>query len=523
MALENLVSCLRSGVSPDFPATADTLAYAQELDSQDALRHLRDEFYLPTKASLKKRALNGSMPNAGPSSILPTPQQSHNPSPDASPINHPKSTIITNGFNNSKSSSKAEDNETGIYFVGNSLGAQPKAVQDHLSVYLETWASIGVNGHFVSLDNSPLTPWQHLAEECAKKMADIAGSSPGEIVVMNSLTVNLHLMLASFYKPSGKRHKIILEWKPFPSDYYVAESQITWHGLDPASSMILVEPDNGSLISTEKILCTIDQHVDETALILLPGIQYYSGQLFDISRITAHARARGITVGWDLAHAVGNVELYLHDWGVDFACWCTYKYLNAGPGAIAAAFVHERHGHVQWKGDDQDPRPAFHPRLTGWYGGDIRTRFNMDNKFVPTAGAGGFQVSNPSAVDLASLSAALSIFNKTNMRELRSKALALTAYTEYLLDRILAESKDEIPLFEIITPRDPAQRGTQLSVLLRDGLLDNVMVALENNGVLCDKRKPNVIRIAPVPLYSRFEDVWKFMQIFGASLNSDVQ
>lgn len=371
--------------------------------------------------------------------------------------------------------------------------------------------------------NSPLTQWQDLAEACARTSAEIVGCSPHEVVVMNTLTVNLHLMMASFYRPEGRRHKIILEWKPFPSDHYAIESQIRWHGLDPVQSMVKLEPDAGTaLIPTEKILRAIDEHADETALLLLPGIHYYSGQLFDIATITAHAKARGIVVGWDLAHAAGNVELSLHDWGVDFACWCTYKYLNAGPGAIAAAFVHERHGGVEWSATSPSPSssfPVYRPRLMGWYGGDKSVRFNMDNLFVPTPGAAGFQLSNPSAIDLASLEAALSVFTKTSMRDLRSKSLVLTAYAEHLLNLMLAQTTgNEPPLFRLLTPSEPSQRGTQLSILLREGLLDGVARALEENGVACDKRKPDVIRIAPVPLYCSFQDVWKFMQIFRGAL-----
>ena len=324
-------------------------------------------------------------------------------------------------------------------------------------------------------------------------------------------------MMASFYKPDSTRHKIILEWKPFPSDHYAIESQIVWHGLDPATSMVKIEPDANSIIPTEKILRTIDENAHDTALLLLPGIQYYSGQLFDIPRITAYAKERGIVVGWDLAHAAGNVELKLHDWDVDFACWCTYKYINAGPGSIAGAFVHEKHGGVEWSGD----QPVYRPRLMGWYGGDKSVRFNMDNKFVPTPGAGGFQTSNPSAVDLASLSGSLSVFNKTCMRDLRSKALVLTAYAEHLLDQIVEEAKR--PLLTVITPRDPLQRGTQLSVLLQEGLLERVSAALEENGVICDKRKPDVIRVAPVPLYTRFEDVWRFMQVLRGALGLHIE
>lgn len=391
-------------------------------------------------------------------------------------------------------------------------------MREHVDAQFETWASVGVSGHFREMEDSPLVPWQDMAADCAAKSADIVGASPHEIVIMNTLTANLHVMMASFYKPTEKRHKVILEWKPFPSDHYAIESQVTWHDLDPAKSMVKIEPEKDSqIIPTEKILKTIEEHADETALLLLPGIQYYSGQYFDIPRITAYAKARGITVGWDLAHAAGNVELKLHDWDVDFACWCTYKYINAGPGSIAGAFVHERHGRVEWP-DGPSGRPSYRPRLMGWYGGDKSVRFEMDNKFVPTPGAGGFQLSNPSAIDLAALSGALSVFNKTSMRDLRSKALVLTAYLEHLIDGLPTPDGGEPPL-TIITPRDPAQRGTQLSVLLSgQNLHDSVTAALEENGVACDKRKPNVIRVAPVPLYSRFEDVWRFMLILRRGL-----
>ncbi|KAK6700897.1 Kynureninase 1 [Fusarium graminearum] len=491
MELSSFVERLRSGAPPKFPSNANSLDFARNLDSQDKLSHLRDEFILPTKKSLKKKALDGSIPNG----------HAQNGSVNG-----------TNGHTNGQ-----DDDQQCIYFVGNSLGAQPKAVREHLNAQLETWASVGVNGHFSAMGNSPLPAWQDLAEDCAIRSADIVGASPHEIVIMNTLTANLHLLMASFYKPNEKRHKVILEWKPFPSDHYAIESQVVWHGLDPEKSMVKIEPNEDHIITTDLILSTIDQHADDTALLLLPGIQYYSGQLFDIPRITAYAQAKGIVVGWDLAHAAGNVELKLHDWNVDFACWCTYKYINAGPGSIAGAYVHERHGKVEM--NSETGKASYRPRLMGWYGGDKSVRFNMDNNFIPTAGAGGFQLSNPSAIDLASLSGALSVFNKTTMHDLRSKALVLTAYSEYLLDQILSESGDS-ELFRIITPRDPLQRGTQLSVLLKDGLLDNVSAALEENAVICDKRKPGVIRVAPVPLYSRFEDVWRFMQILRGALKN---
>lgn len=275
--------------------------------------------------------------------------------------------------------------------------------------------------------------------------------------------------------------------------------------------MVQIQPDENFYISTDKILATIDEHAEETALLLLPGIQYYSGQLFDMARITKYAQDKGLVVGWDLAHAAGNVELSLHDWNVDFAAWCTYKYMNAGTGAIAGAFVHERHGRVDV--DPETGKPTYRHRLSGWYGGDKSVRFNMDNKFLPTAGAGGFQVSNPSAIDLAALSGALSVFEQTSMRALRSKALVITAYAEHLLNEIVAGDGGAEPALRIITPASPLERGTQLSVLLRAGLIDRVADSFVEHGIVCDKRKPDVIRVAPVPLYCSFTDVFNFMEV----------
>lgn len=483
---------LRTGDYPDYPSNANSIDYARTLDSQDKLGHLRKQFIIPSKKSSKKKVLDGTLPK------------------DHSAY------AASNGVNGASAASDSED-ESSIYFVGNSLGAQPKAVREYVDAQLETWGSIGVGGHFAELEQSPLVAWQDMAEDCAKKSADLVGASPSEIVIMNTLSVNLHLMMAAFYKPSEKRHKVILEWRPFPSDHYVIESQIQWHGLDPKNSMVQIQPDEDYFLSTEKILATIDEHADDTAIMLLPGIQYYSGQLLDIQRITKYAQDRGIVAAWDLAHAAGNVELKLHDWNVDWACWCTYKYICAGPGSIAGAFVHERHGKVDYsQGPDA---PIFRHRLEGWYGHDKSSRFEMDNKFKPTPGAGGFQLSNPSVIDLASLSAALSVFAQTSMHDLRSKSLALTAYAQHLLDSMLADAPKDNPPFRIITPRDPMQRGTQLSVLLREELMDQVSQALVAGGVMCDKRKPGVIRVAPVALYCTFEDVCTFMRIMRQSLS----
>ncbi|KAK3374753.1 kynureninase 2 [Podospora didyma] len=498
MEFDAHVHTLRAGMTVEFPAEAATLEYAQQLDKNDKLSHLRDQFLLPSRLSLKKKALDGTIPGT------PSTDVTSNPGPQP---------------NGAKA---AEDDTSSIYFVGNSLGAQPKAVRRHLNAQLETWASIGVNGHFTTLQDSPLASWQDMAEDCARKFVPIVGAaSPSEVVVMNTLTANLHLMMASFYRPTEKRHKIILEWKPFPSDWYAIQSQIEWHSLSPQTSMVEIQPDANLYLSTERILAAIDEHADSTALLLLPGIQYYTGQLLDMKRITAHARGRGIpAVGWDLAHAAGNVELCLHDWDVDFAVWCTYKYLNAGPGSIAGAFVHSKHS-----GTVEGTLSGYRHRLAGWYGADKSVRFNMAKEFQPTPGAPGFQLSNPSSIDLASLTAALEVFGMTRMTDLRSKALLITAYAELLLDRVLLDRDGQIgeeeAVFKIITPRNPLERGSQLSLLLKPGLLDRVSQALVENGVVFDARKPDVIRVAPVPMYCTFVDVWNFVEIFKRAIDYD--
>lgn len=473
MDVTNAIQQLRQGEKPQWPSNAASLDFANELDQhKDIPRSFRKEFIVPTRAQLKRKTLADDEKTAAPA---------------------------------------ASADDESIYFCGNSLGLQPKAIREYMDAYLKTWSSIVVGGHFTPITDSPLAPYQDMAAACAEKMADIVGASPKEIVAMNTLTINLHLMMAAFYKPQDKKNKIMCEWRPFPSDWYAIESQIEWHGLDPKEAMLTVQPDEGYLMTTQHILDLITKHADELALILLPGIQYWSGQLLDIPTITAHARKHGITIGWDLAHAAGNVELKLHDWDVDFACWCTYKYMNAGAGAIAGAFIHEKHG-------NNGPNKG----LKGWYGHDKSSRFLMDNKFVPTPGAQGFQCSNPSAVDLTCLAGALSVFSQTSMSDLRSRSVLLTAYAEHLLNEIssrFTEGKEGAePPFQIITPADPRFRGTQLSVLLQEDLMEEVSKALEENGVICDKRKPGIIRVAPVPLYNTFGDICRFMQVFERAL-----
>ena len=450
-----------------FPAEADSLEYAKSQDTKDPLHHLRSEYVIPSKANLKARKL-------------------------AKP---------------------GLSNEDGIYFCGNSLGLQPKAMQTYIQAQLDTWSSIGVQGHFTNIEDSPLSTWQDMAATAAKSMARLVGAHPEEVAAMNTLTVNLHLLMASFYKPVGKKSKILLEWKAFPSDHYAIESQIRWHGYDPKENMLMLEPDDDHTITTEKVLKAIDDNIDEIALVMLPGIQYYTGQFFDVERITAHAQSKGLMVGWDCAHAAGNVPLKLHDWNVDFAVWCTYKYMNAGPGSIAGAFVHERHGRVEY---DEHDQPKFTPRLSGWYGGDQQSRFKMDNNFRPIPGAGGWQCSNPSAIDLTALCASMSVFDKTSIDDLRQKSLRLTCYLEHLLD-LVNDEHDGSP-FRVITPRDVSQRGTQLCILLKEGLLQPISSALEEEGVIADKREPGVIRVAPVAMYNTYEDVWRFVDIFRQAI-----
>ncbi|KAL2218249.1 pyridoxal phosphate-dependent transferase [Thermoascus aurantiacus ATCC 26904] len=410
---------------------------SQSLDAADALKSFRDKFIIPSKANLKTKKLAKPGLSA----------------------------------------------ESCIYFCGNSLGLQPKATAKYLEAHLDTWSSIGVRGHFTDLEDSPLN-----------QMSRLVGASPEEVTAMGTLTMNLHFLLASFYKPTKARYKIVLDWKAFPSDHFAIESQISWHGLDPRTSMVFIGPDEGEYtISTSKILSVINEHTAETALLLLPGIQYYSGRLFDIPTITKHA--------------------HLHDWNVDFAAWCTYKYGNAGLGAISGLFVHERHGIVDYSQGGN--APVYRHRLTGWYGSDRAERFKMDNNFKPIPGAKGFPISNPSAVDLASLCAALSVFEETTMGEIRAKSVLLTAYLEHLL---LDGTTEESRQFRIITPSDPQARGAQLSLLLKPGLRHNVAQKLQETGIVCDKREPDVIRVAPAPLYNTFAEVREFVQHFKAAL-----
>jgi kynureninase len=441
-------------------------SYAKSQDEQDPLSSFRTQFIIPTISDLHSPTLT------------PSSQTQLQPS---------------------------------TYLCGNSLGLQPRHTSQYQSHYLQTWATKGVYGHFKEVEDSKLPPWLHVDDDVVGDVCDIVGAKKEEVAVMQTLTANLHFAMASFYRPSEERWKIVIEGKAFPSDHYAVESQLLHHGKDPATSMILLEPrdPDNPILSTKQILATIDEHSDQTALLLLPGIQFYTGQFFDIPTITAYAQKKGIIVGWDLAHAAGNMPLQLHDWNVDFAAWCSYKYLNCGPGSIGGLFVHERHTKVS-ASSSSSSRPDYTPRLSGWWGSDKSSRFAMDNLFTPIAGAGGWQLSNPSVADMTALRASLDIFNKTSMADLRKKSVALTGY----LEKLLLASTDIKDCFSIITPSDPEQRGAQLSVRLSPGLLDNVMHVLEEKGVVVDERRPDVIRVAPAPLYNSWSDVLRFVQVF---------
>ncbi|KAL1896752.1 putative secondary metabolism biosynthetic enzyme [Sporothrix stenoceras] len=532
------------GVPVVFADNAHTLDFAEALDAQDPLKHLQHEFVRPTKHMIRKAITaeplqrDGDVKSEQKENDIPTAQAAIKQSRGLTDLVPGTSMSPLASEMAGKYPRTTGDSNMAMYFCGNSLGLQPRAVRRYVETQLDTWASIGVKGHFQTMESelqlerpNRIRPWQEMAAVCSQQMSRLVGALPEEVATMNTLTVNLHLMMASFYKPTTERYKIIAEWKPFPSDSYALESQIVWHGLDVAETLIELQPDENYYISTESVLATIDKHDDQTALLMLPGIQYYTGQLFDIPRITAYAQSKGIVVGWDLAHAIGNVELKLHEWDVDFAVWCTYKYCNAGPGSIAGAFVNERHGKVEADPDvtsaesDYDVRTGgfqYRPRLSGWYGSDLSVRFNMAKTFQPTPGAQGFQLSNPSAIDLASLNGALSVFDKTDMKALRTKSLVLTAYSAKLLDDILRDAekeqaniadkglnkKDAEPPFRIITPANPSERGAQISVLMRDDdFLDRWTYAMEKADIVMDKRKPNVIRIAPVPMYNTFVEV----------------
>jgi kynureninase len=382
------------------------------------------------------------------------------------------------------------DDGTSIYFTGNSLGLMPKKARDYVDQELTDWANLAVEGHLHAKN-----PWLPYHEFLTEPMARVVGALPSETVVMNALTVNLHLLLVSFYRPTRERHKIIIEKGAFPSDHYAVESQIKFHGLNTAESLVELAPRDGeTTLRTGDILEAIERDGPSIALVMLPGVNYYTGQAFDMKAITEIGHKAGAVVGFDLAHAAGNLEMRLHDWDVDFACWCSYKYLNGGPGAVGGVFVHERHA------------MSFDlPRFAGWWGNNKQTRFLMGPDFDCLPGAEGWQLSNPPILQMAALRASLEIFEEAGMSALRNKSEALTLYLEQLLNEIADER------ISVITPNDPAQRGCQLSirVLKADRSL---FEKITSRGVYVDWREPDVFRAAPVPLYNSFKDVYNFSE-----------
>ena len=422
----------------------NTIEFANQLDEADPLKHFRDQFYIP----------------------------------------------IING-------------RESIYFTGNSLGLQPKTTQEYVLNELEDWANFGVEGHFHAAN-----PWFSYHEIFPQQVAKLVGALPEEVVVMNQLTVNLHLLMTSFYQPTSTRYKIICEAKAFPSDQYALESQVRLHGLEPDDTIIEISARAGEYnIRTEDIIAAIKEHADSIAIVLFGGVNYYTGQVFEMKTITAAAHASGAYCGFDLAHAAGNVELLLHDWNVDFACWCSYKYLNSGPGGVAAAFIHQQH-----------ITNTKLPRLAGWWGYEKATRFQMEKGFKPIPTAEGWQLSNAPILSMAAHKASLDIFEDAGMDNLVTKGQQLSNYLVFILDDINAASTEK--LIEVITPRHENEKGCQVSMLmLKKG--KEVFEALKQHGVLADWREPNVIRVAPVPLYNTFRDVFTFGQIVKAIFNTN--
>lgn len=378
-----------------------------------------------------------------------------------------------------------------IYLCGNSLGLQPKAAKEVLEQQLSNWSNLAVKGWF---DGEK--PWMFYHKELKKLMAPLVGALPSEVCPMNTLTVNLHLLMVSFYQPKGKRVKIIMEGGAFPSDQYAIESQVRFHGLEPDDAIIEVFPRAGEdTLITEDIISKINEHREELALVLFGGINYYTGQWYDMERITKAGQAAGAIVGWDLAHAAGNVPVRLHDWDVDFACWCSYKYQNSGPGGIAGIFVHEKHFNNQKLN-----------RFAGWWGYQENKRFKMEKGFIPEAGADGWQVSCTQVMPMALYLASLQIFEKAGfIAPLRNKSIALTGYLYFIIDEVNKELN--INQFKVITPESESARGAQLSIIAAEKGKE-IFDGLVANHVLGDWREPNVIRLSPIPLYNSFEDIY---------------
>jgi kynureninase len=391
---------------------------------------------------------------------------------------------------------KHTDGKSKIYFCGNSLGLQPKMTKKYINDILKNWEDRGVEGHFAGVQ-----PFADYPQMLGGKMAKIVGAKPSEIVVMNTLTVNLHLLMVSFYRPTKERFKILIDYNPFPSDRYAIASQIRFHGFDPRTAIIEPKPKaDSSLIETDDILQVIENEGDTIALILVGGINYFSGQLYDLSKITEGGHKKGCFVGFDLAHAAGNVKLNLHNSGCDFAAWCTYKYLNSGPGSIGACFIHERH--------------AAHdlPRFEGWWGFDKATRFKMTPDFVPMYGADAWQLSTPPVLAMAAMNASLDIIEEAGFDKMLEKSRLLTGFTAFLVKQISTNT------ISIITPENPEERGCQLSIKVK-GAEKSLFYNLLENGIVADWREPDVIRVAPTPLYNSFEEVFRFVEILKSLIS----
>ncbi|MGZ3899262.1 MAG: kynureninase [Bacteroidia bacterium] len=384
-----------------------------------------------------------------------------------------------------------------VYFTGNSLGLQPKTTSSYIQQELDDWAKYGVEGHFLAKN-----PWMPYHEFLTEKMAKLVGAMPKETVMMNQLTVNLHLLMVSFYRPTKQRYKILCEAKAFPSDQYALQSQVKFHGFDPDDAIIEIHPREGEyVINEEDIYASIEKNKDSLALVMIGGVNFFSGQVFDMKSITAAGQKAGAIVGWDLAHAAGNLKLQLHDWNVDFAAWCSYKYLNSGPGSVAGAFVHEKHlSNVDL------------PLFAGWWGHDKQTRFLMDKTFIPMQTAERWQISNAPIFSMAACRASLDIFDEVGMESLTEKSRNLTAYLEFVINEI---NKEKNNCLTIITPK--SNRGCQLSIVA-NGYGKPLYNKLIESGVIPDWREPNVIRCAPVPLYNSFEDIHRFSQILKGLL-----
>jgi kynureninase len=390
---------------------------------------------------------------------------------------------------------KTNRGEDCVYLCGHSLGLQPKTAASYIDQELQDWARLGVEGHFHA--KHPWVPYHRLLTE---QTAELVGAEPQEVVLMNSLTVNLHLMMASFYRPTRQRNKILIEGGAFPSDQYAVKSQIRFHAFDPASSLLEISPRPGeSCLRDQDIEQVIERDGESIALILFAGVNYATGQVFDLQAITRAGHRRGCIVGFDLAHAIGNIPLRTHDAGADFAVWCSYKYLNGGPGCVAGCFVHERYSKA-WN----------LPRLAGWWGHDEKIRFLMGPEFHPMPGAEGWQLSNPPILALAPLRASMELFSEAGMERLRAKSISLTGYLDFLL-------RQESPGFLILTPTEEKQRGAQISIRLKHRGRDLCDV-LGNHGVIGDWREPDIFRVAPVPLYNSYQDVYRFVERFSAAL-----